>query len=104
MDDKDLRLLIDLHREVVQDLHEEAQRILSRLTKRLDRNHARIEESFDTLLSREKLGEKERAVLKTLRSRLEKLSDSGGGRSTSRLKAIVEYFSDLRRFLAKAGK
>ncbi|MFH1738603.1 MAG: hypothetical protein ABIH23_06310 [bacterium] len=104
MDKEEAHLLIDLHREIVQDLQKEAQSILSRLTKQLERDRVQIENCLDTLSSTEEFGRKERSALETARERLSDLSDSGNRRPTRRLRAIVEHFSELRRLLAKTRK
>ena len=104
MDTEKTRARIDLHREIIQDLHKEAHQILSRLTKRLDRDYTQINECLDVLSSGDELDDNVEPVLDSICKRLRKLSDSGGRNSRERLSAMIEYLSELRGLLAKVDE
>ncbi|HPA44386.1 MAG TPA: hypothetical protein PLG59_01635 [bacterium] len=102
MKDNEIHLLIDIHREILRDLRQEADGIVEKLAKRIDCNFSAIEESLDILLDKTTFTKKERSIFHAIREELAEFSDQKKSRSHKRLERIAEYSSNIRRLLKKS--
>jgi predicted transcriptional regulator len=102
MKDNEIHLLIDIHREILHDLRQEADGVVEKLAKQIDRNFSAIEESLNVLANKATFTKKERSIFHALREELAEFSDQKKSGSLKRLERIAEYFSNVRRLLKKS--